>query len=85
MILAFKAQQVMLEAHEQGARVLLIEKMGRPDSTSAYSSGWIAATKTRYQDPNEKDSKEAYFEDIYPETDLFQMYLVAQAESAQWE
>ena len=28
---------------------------------------------------------EAYFEDIYPETDLFQMYLAAQAESAQWE
>ena len=28
---------------------------------------------------------EAYFEDIYPETDLFQMYLAAQAESAKWE
>ncbi|MBQ5880993.1 MAG: hypothetical protein IIW61_05230, partial [Bacteroidaceae bacterium] len=28
---------------------------------------------------------EAYFEDIYPEMDLFQMYLAAQAESAQWK
>lgn len=43
-----------LEAKEQGAKVVLIEKMGRPDSTSAYSSGWIAGTLTRYQDPNEK-------------------------------
>ncbi|EKB31212.1 hypothetical protein HMPREF9465_01317 [Sutterella wadsworthensis 2_1_59BFAA] len=52
-----------LEAKEKGAKVLLIEKMGRPDCTSAYSSGWIAATKTRYQDKDD-DSKELYFKEM---------------------
>ncbi len=60
----FAGLSAALEAKEQGANVVLIEKMGRPDSTSAYSSGWIAATKTRYQDPKEQDSKEAYFKDM---------------------
>ena len=53
-----------LEAKEKGVKVLLIEKMGRPDCTSAYSSGWIAATKTRYQDKDDDDSKELYFKEM---------------------
>lgn len=86
----FAGLSAALEAHEQGARVLLIEKMGRPDSTSAYSSGWIAATKTRYQDPNEKDSKEAYFEDMMKvsggrsDPSLIRAYAEIAGESVDW-
>ena len=38
-----------LEAAERGAKTILLEKMGRPDGTTVYSSGWIAAVGSRFQ------------------------------------
>lgn len=38
-----------LEAAERGAKTILLEKMGRPDGTTVYSSGWIAAVDSRFQ------------------------------------
>lgn len=79
-----------LEAKEKGAKVLLIEKMGRPDCTSAYSSGWIAATKTRYQDKNDDDSKELYFEEMMQvsggrsDPALIRAYAEVAGESVDW-
>lgn len=79
-----------LEAKERGAKVVLIEKMGRPDCTSAYSSGWIAGTKTRYQDPNEKDSIEGYFDDMMKvsggrsDPELIRAYAEIAGESIDW-
>ena len=79
-----------LEAKEQGAKVLLIEKMGRPDCTSAYSSGWIAATKTRYQDKDDDDSKELYFKEMMEvsggrsDPALIRAYAEIAGESVDW-
>ena len=61
---ASRASAPRSKPRKKGAKVLLIEKMGRPDCTSAYSSGWIAATKTRYQDKDDDDSKELYFKEM---------------------
>ena len=78
-----------LEAKEKGAKVLLIEKMGRPDCTSAYSSGWIAATKTRYQDKDD-DSKELYFKEMMEvsggrsDPALIRAYAEIAGESVDW-
>ena len=78
-----------LEAKERGAKVLLIEKMGRPDCTSAYSSGWIAATKTRYQDKDD-DSKELYFKEMMEvsggrsDPALIRAYAEIAGESVDW-
>lgn len=79
-----------LEAKEKGAKVLLIEKMGRPDCTSAYSSGWIAATKTRYQDKDDDDSKELYFKEMMEvsggrsDPALIRAYAEIAGESVDW-
>lgn len=79
-----------LEAKEKGVKVLLIEKMGRPDCTSAYSSGWIAATKTRYQDKDDDDSKELYFKEMMEvsggrsDPALIRAYAEIAGESVDW-
>lgn len=52
-----------LEASEQGANVVLIEKMGRPDGTTMYSSGWIAAVGSGFQ-KDYPDTEEAFFNDM---------------------
>lgn len=45
----FAGMCAALEAAEQGSKVILLEKMGRPDGTTVYSSGWIAAVGSRFQ------------------------------------
>lgn len=52
-----------LQAAECGAKVVLLEKMNRPDSTTIYSSGWIACVGSRFQ-KNHPDTKEAFFKDM---------------------
>ena len=52
-----------LEAAEKGAKVVLIEKMNRPDGTTIYSSGWIACVGSKFQ-KDHPDSKEAFFNDM---------------------
>lgn len=59
----FAGMCAALEAAEQGAKVVLLEKMGRPDGTTVYSSGWIAAVGSRFQTKH-PDTKEAFFSDM---------------------
>ena len=60
----FAGMCAALEAAEQGAKTVLLEKMGRPDGTTVYSSGWIAAVGSRFQKNHPEDSKEAFFQDM---------------------
>ncbi len=60
----FAGMCAALEAAEQGARVVLLEKMGRPDGNTVYSSGWIAAVGSRFQKNHPEDSKEAFIADM---------------------
>jgi flavocytochrome c len=59
----FAGMCAALEAAEQGAKVVLLEKMGRPDGATVYSSGWIAAVGSRFQ-KNHPDTPEAFFNDM---------------------
>ena len=52
----FAGMCAALEAAEQGAKTVLLEKMGRPDGTTVYSSGWIAAVGSRFQKNHPEDS-----------------------------
>ena len=60
----FAGMCAALEAAEKGAKTVLLEKMGRPDGTTVYSSGWIAAVGSRFQKNHPEDSKEAFFNDM---------------------
>ena len=60
----FAGMCAALEAAEQGAKVVLLEKMGRPDGATVYSSGWIAAVGSRFQKNHPEDNKEAFFNDM---------------------
>ncbi|MDO4936750.1 MAG: FAD-dependent oxidoreductase [Sutterellaceae bacterium] len=60
----FAGMCAALEAAEQGAKVVLLEKMGRPDGTTVYSSGWIAAVGSRFQKGHPEDNEEAFFNDM---------------------
>ena len=60
----FAGMCAALEASEKGAKVVLLEKMGRPDGTTVYSSGWIAAVGSRFQKNHPEDNKEAFFNDM---------------------
>lgn len=62
----FAGMCAALEAAEKGAKTVLLEKMGRPDGTTVYSSGWIAAVGSRFQKTavHPEDSKEAFFNDM---------------------
>ncbi len=53
-----------LEAAEKGAKVVLLEKRGRPDGTTVYSSGWIAAVGSEMQKNHPEDTKEAFINDM---------------------
>ena len=37
---------------------------GRPDGTTVYSSGWIAAVGNRFQKNHQEDNEEAFFNDM---------------------
>ena len=60
----FAGMCAALEAAEQGAKTVLLEKMGRPDGTTVYSSGWIAAVGSRFQKNHPEDNEEAFFQDM---------------------
>ena len=60
----FAGMCAALEAANQGANVVLLEKRGRPDGTSVYSSGWIAAVGSDMQKHHTEDNKEAFFNDM---------------------
>ena len=60
----FAGMCAALEAAERGAKTVLLEKMNRPNGTTVYSSGWIAAVGSRFQKNHPEDSKEAFFEDM---------------------
>lgn len=55
----FAGMCAALEAAERGAKTILLEKMGRPDGTTVYSSGWIAAVGSRFQKEH-PDTPEAF-------------------------
>lgn len=59
----FAGMCAALEAAERGAKTILLEKMGRPDGTTVYSSGWIAAVGSRFQ-KNHPDTPKAFFDDM---------------------
>ena len=60
----FAGMCAALEAAEQGAKTVLLEKMNRPDGATVYSSGWIAAVGSRFQKNHPEDSPKAFFEDM---------------------
>lgn len=60
----FAGMCAALEAAEQGAKVVLLEKMSRPDGTTVYSSGWIAGVGSRFQKNHPEDNKKAFFDDM---------------------
>ena len=53
-----------LEAAEQGAKVVLLEKRNRPDGTTVYSSGWIAGVGSRFNKHHTEDNEKAFFDDM---------------------
>ncbi len=59
----FAGMCAALEAAERGAKTILLEKMGRPDGTTVYSSGWIAAVGSRFQ-KSHPDTPKAFFDDM---------------------
>lgn len=59
----FAGMCAALEAAERGSKTILLEKMGRPDGTTVYSSGWIAAVGSRSQKEH-PDTPEAFFNDM---------------------
>lgn len=60
----FAGMCAALEAAERGAKTVLLEKMNRPDGATVYSSGWIAAVRSRFQKNHPEDSPKAFFEDM---------------------
>lgn len=79
-----------LRAKELGANVVLLEKMPRPASTTNCSAGWLAATKTKYQDPKDQDTIEAFYEDMMKVSDyrsdpkLIRAYANEAGKSVEW-
>ncbi|MFU0841091.1 MAG: FAD-binding-2 domain-containing protein [Burkholderia sp.] len=85
----FAGMCAALEASEQGAKVVLLEKMGRPDGTTVYSSGWIAAVGSRFQTKH-PDTKEAFFNDMMKlsggrsDPDLIRVYAEEAGKGVDW-
>ncbi|MDO5532953.1 FAD-dependent oxidoreductase [Sutterella sp.] len=86
----FAGMCAALEAAEQGARVVLLEKMGRPDGATVYSSGWIAAVGSRFQKNHPEDSKQAFFDDMMrlshyrSDPDLIRVYAEEAGDGIDW-
>ena len=85
----FAGMCAALEAAEKGARVVLLEKMGRPDGTTVYSSGWIAAVGSRFQKAH-PDTPEAFFNDMMKlsggrsDPDLIRVYAKEAGAGVDW-
>lgn len=60
----FAGMCAALEAHEQGANVVLLEKMGSPQGNSIYAGGWVCAIGSRFQKNHPEDTKEAFYADM---------------------
>lgn len=79
-----------LQASESGAKTILLEKMGRPDGTTIYSSGWLAAVGSRYQKNHPEDNKDAFFEDMMKlshqksDPELIRVYADKSGECIDW-
>lgn len=79
-----------LEAAEKGANVVLLEKRPRPDGTTVYSSGWIAAVGSKMQQHHPEDSKEAFVADMMKlshyksDIELLKVYADEAADGVNW-
>lgn len=86
----FAGMCAALEAAEKGAKTVLLEKMGRPDGTTVYSSGWIAAVGSRFQKNHPEDSKEAFFNDMmklsgyHSDPELVKVYAEEAGDGIDW-
>ena len=86
----FAGMCAALEAAEQGAKVVLLEKMGRPDGATVYSSGWIAAVGSRFQKNHPEDNKEAFFNDMmklsgyHSDPELIRVYADEAGQGIDW-
>lgn len=85
----FAGMCAALEAAEQGAKTILLEKMGRPDGATVYSSGWIAAIGSRFQTKH-PDTEEAFFRDMMKlsggrsDPDLIRVYAREAGKGIDW-
>lgn len=79
-----------LEATEKGANVVLLEKRGRPDGVTVYSSGWIAAVGSDMQKHHPEDTKEAFVADMMrlsrykSDPELIKLYAEEAGEGVNW-
>ncbi|KPU44395.1 fumarate reductase flavoprotein subunit precursor [Oxobacter pfennigii] len=84
-----------ITAAENGAKVMLLERLGRLGGTSALSAGWVHAAGTDIQEKNNvKDSAEKFYEDWmmlaerakdeYVEPDMVKYITDHSAENIQW-
>ncbi len=86
----FAGMCAALEAAEQGSKVILLEKMGRPDGATVYSSGWIAAVGSRFQKNHPEDSTEAFYNDMMKlsgfrsDPDLVRTYAAEAGKGIDW-
>ena len=86
----FAGMCAALEAAEQGSKVILLEKMGRPDGVTVYSSGWIAAVGSRFQKNHPEDSTEAFYNDMMKlsgfrsDPDLVRTYAAEAGKGIDW-
>lgn len=78
-----------LEAAEQGSRGVILEKTGRPDGATVYSSGWIAGVGSRFQ-TRPPDTEEAFFKDMMKlsgyrsDPELIQVYAAEAGKGIDW-
>lgn len=86
----FAGMCAALEAAEQGAKTILLEKMNRPDGTTVYSSGWIAGVGSRFQKKHPEDNEEAFFNDMMKlsgyrsDPDLVRVYAKEAGKGIDW-
>ena len=86
----FAGMCAALEAAENGAKVVLLEKRGRPDGTTVYSSGWIACVGSRFQKNHPEDNKQAFFDDMMKlsgyrsDPDLIRVYAEEAGKGVDW-
>lgn len=79
-----------LEAAEKGAKVVLLEKRPRPDGTTVYSSGWIAAVGSELQKHHPEDNVELFTESMMKvshyktKRDIIETYAKESADGVNW-
>ena len=53
-----------LEASENGAKVILLEKMSSPQGNTIYAGGWICAVGSKFQKNHPEDTPETLYKDM---------------------